>query len=349
MIDSHVHLRDGLLSDKETIAHALALACPAGFTAFFDMPNTNPPLTSGKAILDRFALAEKSIKEAGFPAFYGVYGGLTSNSLQIEEMVLFYKKYFPKIVGFKMFAGHSTGNMGIVEKEEQRKVYASLKKFDYRGVLAIHCEKESLMNNSIFDIENPITHSLARPPIAETESIKDQIELMQSEGFKGHLHVCHISTKEGIRLVSEAKKRGLNISCGATAHHALLNIDSYKNLGLLVKMNPPLRKKEEQEAVFSSLISGEADWIESDHAPHTSEDKKKGASGIPGFAGSLILLKELRKAGCSEKRLDELCGKAVNLIFKLNLAYKVPSNTEIEAYLPSLRAGYPFDAFKLKN
>ena len=59
-----------------------------------------------------------------------------------------------------MFAGHSTGNMGIVEKEDQRKVYAALKKFDYRGILAVHCEKENLMNNSIFDIENPITHSV---------------------------------------------------------------------------------------------------------------------------------------------------------------------------------------------
>ena len=76
------------------------------------------------------------------------------------------------------------------------------------------------------------------------------------------------------------------------------------------------------------------------------EDKKKGASGIPGFAGSLILLKELRKAGCSEKRLDELCGKAVNRIFKLDLPYKVPSNTEIDASLPGLRSGYPFDAFE---
>ncbi len=346
MIDSHVHLRDGLLSDKETIAHALVLACPAGFTAFFDMPNTNPPLTNAEAVLERFALAEKSIKQAGLSAFYGVYGGLTSDVSQIEKMVLFYKKYFPKIVGFKMFAGHSTGNMGIVEKEDQRKVYAALKKFDYRGILAIHCEKESLMNNSIFDIENPITHSLARPPVAETESIKDQIELMQSEGFKGHLHVCHISTKEGIRLVAEAKKSGISISCGATAHHALLNIDSYKKSGIFVKMNPPLREKEEQEAVFNALISGGIDWIESDHAPHTYEDKKKGASGIPGFAGSLILLKELRKAGCSEKRLDELCGKAVNRIFKLDLPYKVPLNTEIDAYLPGLRAGYPFDAFE---
>ncbi|UTC75728.1 dihydroorotase [Treponema sp. OMZ 792] len=346
MIDSHVHLRDGLLAEKETIAHALSLACPAGFTAFFDMPNTNPPLTNGDAVLERFALADKSIKAAGVSGFYGVYGGLTSDASQIEKMVLFYKEHFPKIVGFKMFAGHSTGNMGIVEKEDQRKVYSALARLGYEGLIAVHCEKESLMNNSIFDIENPITHSLARPPIAEIESIKDQIELIKAAGFKGHLHICHISTKEGIRLVSDAKKSGLNISCGVTAHHALLNIDSYKKSGLFVKMNPPLREKKDQEAVFKALISGEADWIESDHAPHTIEDKKKGASGIPGFAGSLILLKELRKAGCSEARLEELCGKAVNRIFKLNLPYKVPSNTEIDASLPILRNGYPFDAFE---
>ncbi|UTC61839.1 dihydroorotase family protein [Treponema sp. OMZ 787] len=346
MIDSHVHLRDGLLAEKESIFHALSLACPAGFRGFFDMPNTNPPLTSPEAVLDRFALAERSIKDAGVSAFYAVYGGLTSDSSQIEKMVSFYNEHFPKIVGFKMFAGHSTGNMGIVEKEEQRNVYSALARLGYEGLIAIHCEKESLMNNSIFNIEDPITHSLARPVTAETESIKDQIDLIQSEGFKGHIHICHISTKESIRLVAEAKKRGLNISCGATAHHALLNTEAYKQLGIFVKMNPPLREKEDQRAVFEALISGDVDWIESDHAPHTIEDKKKGASGIPGFAGSLILLKELRKAGCPESRLEELCGKAVNRIFKLDLDYTVPSNAEIEASLPSLRNGYPFDAFE---
>ncbi len=345
MIDSHVHLRDGLLSQKETILHGAGLASSAGFTALFDMPNTDPPLTSESAIFSRFALAENSLKKINTNIFYGIYAGLTSDSLQIEKMVSLYKKYFPKIVGFKMFAGHSTGNMGITEKEEQRKVYSVLAKLNYRGILAVHCEKESRMNNSVFDIKNPITHSYARPSAAEIESIKDQTELAETENFLGHIHICHISTADGIKFVNTARRMGVNISCGATAHHALLNISAYSSFGILVKMNPPLREESDRLAVFNSLISGDIDWIESDHAPHTLEDKYNGASGIPGFAGSLLLVQKLREAGCSEKRLVELCGGSVNKIFGLNLPFTVPLKSDIVKTLPALRSGYMFDVF----
>lgn len=345
MIDPHVHLRDWLLSQKETIEHGAALAAEAGFSALFDMPNTNPPLTSEENILFRFKLAEQTLQKIGMSIFYGVYGGLTSDVSQIEKSVSFYNAYFPKIIGFKMFAGHSTGNMGITEKKSQQYVYSALAKLNYRGVLAIHCEKESLMNNALFDIKKPETHSLARPPAAEVASIKDQIELAGEEHFCGTIHICHISTAEGINVVNNAKKNGVKISCGATPHHALLNTEDYAELGVFAKMNPPLRDESDRHAVFNALLSGCIDWIESDHAPHTLEDKQNGASGIPGFAGSLLLIQKLRESGCSEKRLAELCGGNVNKVFSLNLPFTVLSPEKIKKALPALRAGYPFDAF----
>ncbi len=343
MIDSHVHLRDQALAYKETIKHGAELAKNAGFTALFDMPNTNPPLTSRENIVNRFKLAEESLQ--GVDIYYALYGGITSDFSQIEEVVNCYNEFFPKMVGFKMFAGHSTGRMGITEKEEQRLVYKALAKLNYKGVLMVHCEKESLMHGELFSLDKPETHSQARPIIAELESIKDQIELAKTENFQGHLHICHISTKAGVDLVYEAKQSGMNISSGATSHHALLNDSAYAELGLFGKMNPPLRSEEDRKAVFDALMSGKIDWLESDHAPHSLEDKAKGASGIPGFAGSLLLIRELRKAGCSQTRLEEICGGAVNKAFKLNLQFNVPSNEEIESYLPTLKEAYPFDAF----
>ncbi len=343
MIDSHVHLRDQALAYKETIKHGAELAYNAGFTALFDMPNTNPPLTSRENIVNRFKLAEESLQ--GLDIYYGLYGGITSDFAQIEEVVNCYNEFFPKMLGFKMFAGHSTGRMGITEKEEQRLVYKALAKLNYKGVLMVHCEKESLMNGELFRLDKPETHSQARPPIAELESIKDQLELVKSENFQGHLHICHISTKAGVDLVCEAKKQGMNISSGATSHHALLNDTAYTDLGLFAKMNPPLRKEDDRKAVFYALLSGKIDWLESDHAPHSLEDKAKGASGIPGFAGSLIFVQKLREAGCSQTRMEEICGGAVNKAFGLDLDYRVPSKIEIEKILPNLRDGYPFDAF----
>ena len=345
MIDPHVHLRDGLLAEKETIGHGGLLAYNAGFTALFDMPNTDPPLLSRKEISARIDCADNALHKANAPLFYGVYGGITSDFSQIKEAVDCYNAYFPRVVGFKMFAGHSTGRMGITGRAEQRAVYAALAKLGYTGVLAVHCEKEEYIDEAIFSIEKPETHSRARPPIAEIESIKDQITLAEEEGFKGYIHVCHISTAEGIKTVKAAKEKGRAVSCGATAHHALLTAAAYAKYGVFAKMNPPLRDEADRAAVFAELMAGGVDWIESDHAPHTAADKQKGACGIPGFAGSLLLVHALRRAGCSEERLKALCGGAVNKVFRLDLAFAVPQPETIDKSVPVLKAAYPYNIF----
>ena len=110
-------------------------------------------------------------------------------------------------------------------------------------------------------------------------------------------------------------------------------------------MNPPLRSEENRNAVFESLLSGDIDVIESDHAPHTIKDKMKGSSGIPGFAGTLLLIKALRKAGIEEEKLARLCGYNANAIFCLSLPVSVPSNEQIDSVLSEIRSAYPFDAF----
>ncbi|MGP1439278.1 MAG: dihydroorotase [Treponema sp.] len=345
MIDVHVHFRDGSQCEKETIKHGFSVAYKAGVLSCFDMPNTVPPLTTKKDILARLEFGQKMVEEVDQKAIYRIYVGLTNDIEQIRDMVQIYNELFPRVVGFKMFAGHSTGNMGILEKDMQRTVYNTLVDCGYKGVIAVHCEKTQEMKEELFDISKPETHSLARPIIAEVESIKDQIDLVRETGFKGHLHICHISTKDGVVIVKKAKEECIDISSGATAHHALLNDEAYKTQRLFAKMNPPLRNEENRKAIFSALISGDIDWIESDHAPHTIKDKEAGASGIPGFAGTLLLIQHLRKAGVSEEKLNALCGENANKVFALNLPVSVPSNERINEVLPEIRKAYPFDAF----
>jgi dihydroorotase len=110
-------------------------------------------------------------------------------------------------------------------------------------------------------------------------------------------------------------------------------------------MNPPLRSEEDRLAVFNSLLSGQVDWIESDHAPHTLLDKQNGASGIPGFVGTLLLIKRLREANVGEKQLKNLLGNNQNKVFNLNLKITIPSNEMIEKALPNLRGEYFYDPF----
>lgn len=345
MIDCHVHLRDWEQSYKESISHGVALAAKAGFKAFFDMPNTVPALCNAETLKKRIRYGQAELAKIGKDLFYGVYAGLCPDPAQIKEVVDFATKNFPNCVGLKMFAGNSTGNMGIVSEDAQKSVYNELTRLKYKGVLAVHCEKESYIKNSVFIPEQPETHSLARPPLAEIYSIADQIKFMKESGFEGHLHICHISTAEGIKLVQDAKKDGINISSGATAHHALLNIESYKKYGIRAKMNPPLREESDREAVFSALLSGEIDTIESDHAPHSLADKKKGASGVPGFAGSLLLMKALRKASASEELLYKLCGGNVNSIFGTNFPIRLASDEVIERVVPIIVAAYEYTIF----
>lgn len=297
MIDPHVHLRDWKQARKETVAHGLALARDCGFTHVFDMPNTDPPLTCRECILRRFELAD------GIEGIeYHLWAGLTPDPEQIAEMVSVYRELHPKVVGMKLFMGNSTGNMGITDYESQLAVFRRLAELGYEGCVAVHAEKESLMRPDRYVPGRFETHSLARPPLAEQESIRDAIRAAKEAGFSGTLHVAHVSTAESIRIVSEAKKE-MKITMGATPHHALFTAEDAKDHGRYLKMNPPLREESDRKAVFEGLLCGEIDWMESDHAPHTLEEKEAGASGIPGFRNMLLLIDALKEAGISDSRL----------------------------------------------
>lgn len=316
MIDPHVHLRDWKQEEKETILHGLKVAKACGFTHVFDMPNTNPALTSRELIINRLADASDAKKKVKGISYH-LYGGLTLDKSQIREMVSAYNELFPLVVGLKLFAGHSTGNMGIIGKPKQLEVIKALSEFGYKGVLAVHSEKEELMEADKFIPGKWETHSLARPSKAEVESVRDLIDCCLEANFQGTLHIAHVSTKEAVELVVKNRDK-LKISMGATPHHALYSQKDAECHEKYLKMNPPLRTEEDRAFIYNALIDGTIDWVESDHAPHTLEDKENGASGIPGFTGMLVLLDSLRKDGCSEDRLKELFAFNAAKVFGLD-------------------------------
>ena len=286
-IDPHVHCRDGLQSYKETIAHVFQIADSQGVQKIFDMPNTNPPILSQTDVEDRLKLVPKNrLKD------YYLYIGATSNLDQLKQAVSCWHKY-RQVIGIKMFAGHSVGSLAIVSPKKQKFVYQTLTSLGYRGVLAVHCEKEELLNTNLFNPQKPITHSLSRPKIAEIQSIKEQIQMASLSKFKGILHICHISTSQSVNLISRAKKH-LRLTCGITPHHLLWDHSQQKkHNGLLYKMNPPLRNPNNVAKLRTMLLEGKIDWIETDHAPHQIAEKiyPPYMSGFP----SLILYHDLIK------------------------------------------------------
>ena len=133
----------------------------------------------------------------------------------------------------------------------------------------------------------------------------------------------------------------MKITCGATPHHILLNKEAETEL---MKMNPPLRPESDRLAIWNALFDGTIDWIESDHAPHTLEDKQNGASGLPGFEGMLLTINTLRNAGMTESRLDELfCTDALKAFGINEKSSPVPQVTD--DMLAAARNAYPFSAW----
>ncbi len=305
-IDCHVHCRDEEQSYKETIAHALEVARDSGIDAIFDMPNPFRPVFNEQRVKERLALAQQANVHG---VLYKVFLGLTKNREQIKRAVEIYDTFFPKVIGMKLYAGHSTGELGVIGVEDQATVYLTLSQERYNGVLFVHAEKEKEMNEHIgakFNPSIPISHCLSRPWRAEVESIKDQINLAKQYNFKGKLHIAHISHPKSVDLVFEARKE-LDISCGVCPHHLFYDWNQmFTEQGIMWKMNPPLRSPGTNLSMIEYLRHGKIDWIESDHAPHDPQkDKLKHpfASGITGLAHWPLFAELLRYNNFSEEKI----------------------------------------------
>lgn len=312
-IDPHVHCRDGKQSYKETIAHAFTVADAQGVQKIFDMPNTDPPITTEKDIVERLKLVPGERMND-----YYIWIGVTSDAGQLGEAVKCHADY-KNVIGLKMFAGKSVGDLTVLEKEDQKKVYETLAGLGYKGAIAVHCEKESLLKGDIWNPENPITHSKSRPNEAEIESVKDQIELAKAAKFSGTLHICHITCPEAVELVNSAKKE-ISVTCGATPHHVLWDEEIQNRPdGLLYKMNPPLRDKKTIEGLRKCIIDGKIDWIETDYAPHQVGEKMfpPYMSGYP----SLCLYKDfvenfLPSIGVSKELIEKMTYNNIARVFE---------------------------------
>lgn len=331
MIDPHAHLRDWKQWQKDTVYHGLLTAYLAGLDAVFEMPNTDPVLTSRKTIEDRIREGDYAINEIGTNIFHGVYAGITADPKQIEEVVRAYHDLFPRVVGLKMFAGQSTGNMGIIKPEEQILVYRTLAELDYKGVLAVHCEKESLLRPKLWRPSRPYSHTIARSFESEYGSVKDITDFASEADYKGILHICHISAPQALEHIESVRDYlDFKITTGITPHHAVGYSDMMrKKEGLNLKMNPPLRPREMQRYMLKALLNGRIDWIETDHAPHTLKDKTTGkkvdgkwqgyASGIPIYPYYPQFIKYLRKKGASKKLIDNLTHNNIVKTFGIDI------------------------------
>ena len=258
-VDLHVHARecaDHSQDYKEDFQSAGAAAIAGGVTAFADMPNNPTPPVDDASYKTKAKLAEKS----SVPVL--CYAGIGANTQPLK-----------KKVPYKVFMGPSVGELFFNSDEElERRVML------YTGQsVSFHCEDPEIIHEK----SHEITHEARRPKEAEVVAVAFALELIKKYKLKGK--ICHCSTIEGIRKIAEARRWGMNVSVEVTPHHLFFDetILNEKNRKMF-QVNPPIRQtKENRLAMIEVLRAGDIDYLATDHAPHTLEEKEKGTSGLP--------------------------------------------------------------------
>ena len=285
-IDTHVHFRVPGGEHKETWETGCLSAKFGGVTTVFDMPNTNPALTTVDGI-------EKKTKHIGNPEInYRFWFGATPNN--ISEIIEARKD--PRIIGVKVYMGSSTGDLLVCEDSDIRKIFLACA--EHGITVAVHAEDEALMRKNIASLGRPARvsdHCVIREPQVEISAVRRALKLQRETGCR--LYFCHLSTPKSLELVRDAKDSGAEVFTEVCPHHILLSSEKVQgDSGAYFKMNPPLRGAQDI-AIMQDYVcrEGFVDTIGSDHAPHTREEKEnkeyeKVQSGVPGVQTILPLL-----------------------------------------------------------
>lgn len=260
LVDMHVHFRDPGFEYKETIATGSRAAAHGGFTDVATMPNTEPVTDTGAEIRYQIDTARRAGLVHVRPIGALTRGEKGESLAEIGDMVM------------EGACAFSDDGRGVQSAGMMKTCMAYVSQFD-KAVLA-HCEVESLSKNGVINSGRAATRlgMFGWPPLAEELEIYRDIELCRGTGCA--LHICHISTAKGLELVKAAKAEGLPVTCEVTPHHLFLcdeDIDATYNTNL--KMNPPLRKPSDAEALRAGILDGSIDCVVTDHAPHAKHEK----------------------------------------------------------------------------
>ena len=276
--DVHVHFREPGFSYKETIATGTAAARRGGYTAVCTMPNLGPVPARLETLKPQLELIERT---AGIPVY--PYGAITMG--EKGEQLADLAALAPHVCAFSD-DGRGVQDAGMMREAMQEA--RSLGK-----LIAAHCEVNALLRGGyIHDGAYAAAHG-HRGICSESEwrQIERDVALAVETGC-GY-HVCHISCKESVRIIREAKASGVDVSCETGPHYLLLDEGDLREEGRF-KMNPPLRAREDREALLEGLCDGTIDMIATDHAPHSAEEKSRGleksAFGIVGLETAFPLL-----------------------------------------------------------
>jgi dihydroorotase len=292
VIDDQVHFREPGLTHKATIFSESRAGVAGGVTSFMEMPNTNPPTFTQNLLEEKYQIASQNSL-----ANYSFFIGAANDNL--DEVM---KTDLRKVCGLKIFMGSSTGNL-LVDNEKILENFFSR----FPALIATHCEDEPTIRKNTEDFKNkygedlPIQyHPLIRSREACIKSSSFAIGLAKKHGTK--LHILHISTAEETTLFDNTiPLKNKKITAEACIHHIWFNDADYDRLGTLIKWNPAVKTKNDQQKILQAVLDDHIDVIATDHAPHTWDEKQntyfKAPSGGPLIQHSLTAMLEFYHQG----------------------------------------------------
>ncbi|MFH1534073.1 MAG: dihydroorotase [Nitrospirota bacterium] len=302
VIDPHVHFRDPGATYKEDFESGSRAAVSGGVTTVLDMPNNDPPTVSRKALDDKRVLVSGRSY-----ANYGFYIGFDGENLEeINEA--------ENIPGVKVFVANSTGDMGVGKKNLEE-LFEKCNK-----LIVVHAEDEGIIEENKKKFARPAygggsskgplspeMHSQIRSPEAAAAAVKYVCELARK--YKRPVHIAHVSTEAEVDIIEQYKDDG--VTCEVTPHHLHLTEDDYEYWKNFIKVNPPVRSRMEVFSLWKALKMGVIDIIDTDHAPHSLEEKEAGyldaPAGIPGVEMLLpIFLNTVSSEGLTISELVKL-------------------------------------------
>jgi dihydroorotase len=291
MIDDQVHFREPGLTNKGDLATESAAAVAGGITSFMDMPNVNPQTTTRAALADKYAMAKGRCS-----ANYGFYLGATNRNIEEVRALK-----VGEAAGIKVFMGASTGDMLVDSPEALELLFA-----DAPVIVLTHCEHTPTIRDNEARAKAEFGESV---PMSEHPRIRSAQACLASSSMATELarrhgsllHVLHLTTAIEMALFSRAHRNDKRLTAEVCVHHLWFDEGRYDELGARIKCNPAIKSAQDRQALIKAVNDGKIDVIATDHAPHTSSEKKKtyfkAPAGLPLVQHALLSLFDLVAAG----------------------------------------------------
>ena len=344
-IDVHVHLRDEGKAYKEDFTSGTAAAAAGGVTTVLDMPNNEPVTMSAETLRNRMRLAERKIL-----VNVGFYSEIPETLREVKDITA------QGAIAFKLFMANQVGGLNLDNDEAMREAFKEVA--ETKVPLAVHAEDK----NSVSLKEQELKRAKRDGAKAFLEAHSEQAELKAIDRVlkliadtETRVHFCHVTVKEGLDRIAEAKQAGKKVTCEVTPNHLMLSNANFQRIGSMLAMMPPLRSSSQVEALWNGIANGQVDVLGSDHAPHTLEEKSAdriwdAKVGVPGLETTLpLMLTQVAKQKLTLDRLVQLFSEKPAEIFKLKGRGRLEKGAKADLVAVDFKRKFKIDASKFHS